>query len=469
MLALTGVLALAGAACSAAARETALGSLPAGRPAKLVYDRRGCHVVWLAREADRFSVWLDGRRLASHPVVLPESLVLSPDGKRLAYVATDARPDRTGRKALQCHLVLDRNAGPRYDLIEPDSLTFSPDSRHVAYSAARKGEWLLLVDHKVRARSKHPFLVSAPRFASEERWQPVLSLDGSHVACVTTNGRQEFVLLDGRPGPTYDRVIPESLVFSPDSRHLAYVAKKRGQSVVVLDGKHVGTHKGILRASLRFGPDSRRIAYAATDGGQWFVVADHTPGPTYDAIMEGGPIFGSAGSLAYAAQRGQKWFVVRDGQNGPEFDGIGKHSITFSSDGARLAYDGMEAGHWTVVVDGQRQPEHDGIADVLFSPDSRNWAYSAVTDGKWRVVWNGVEGPAKFRGIGDLRFSPDSRHVAYFAGVQGGEIALMVDQQKVAEYDSAGQNGPWWRDERTLEFLGIRARELYRVTVTVER
>ena len=71
------------------------------------------------------------------PGIVGKSLIVSPDGKRLAYVV------QRGGKWL---VVVMGVAGKEYDGIGRGSLVFSPDSKRVAYGAGRGGKWLVVVD-----------------------------------------------------------------------------------------------------------------------------------------------------------------------------------------------------------------------------------------------------------------------------------------------------------------------------------
>ena len=63
------------------------------------------------------------------------------------------------------------------------------------------------------------------------------------------------------------------------------------------------------------------------------------------------------------------------------------------------------------------------------------------------------------------QFSPDSRHVAYGAR-QGGQWVVLLDTKPVGgRYEKIVDGGPSFHKDGSLEYLGIRQRVLYRVTV----
>ena len=65
------------------------------------------------------------------------SPVFSPDGTRLAYLA---------KQADKWLIVVDGVDGKLYDDIRYTSLTFSPDGQHVAYDVKQAGEEFVVVD-----------------------------------------------------------------------------------------------------------------------------------------------------------------------------------------------------------------------------------------------------------------------------------------------------------------------------------
>src|SRR6266700_7335939 len=99
-------------------------------------------------------------------------VVVSPDGRRLAYVSS--------RGAKSC-LMVDGQKDIEFD--EVRAAVFSPDGKRVAYAARRTGKWL--------------------------------------------------VVLDGEEGKEYDAI--GEVAFSADGKHLAYAAQRAGKWLVVLD------------------------------------------------------------------------------------------------------------------------------------------------------------------------------------------------------------------------------------------
>jgi len=83
--------------------------------------------------------------------------------------------------------------------------------------------------------------------------------------------------------------LADYLTVSPDRQHAAYMAIKGDKIFVVVDGKPDPTYDGI--GALVFSPDSQRLAYTVRQGKKWLMVVDGKPGPTYDNIVGGNPVF----------------------------------------------------------------------------------------------------------------------------------------------------------------------------------
>lgn len=103
-----------------------------------------------------------GTPLVSHPgsalgLKVAGTLVFSPDGKRVAHLAHWAKPyktvERSGKNVSVSEgsvatwaLVLDGKVHKFYEEIRPGSVVFSPDGRHVSYVAKSKGREFVVVD-----------------------------------------------------------------------------------------------------------------------------------------------------------------------------------------------------------------------------------------------------------------------------------------------------------------------------------
>jgi len=98
------------------------------------------------------------------------------------------------------------------------------------------------------------------------------SNDGSHVAYVAEQGDKQLVVVDGRPGSTYDMIFWRE--FSYDSQHVAYEAKQGDKWFIVVDEKLGPAYDGIKPFSQIFSHDSQHVVYTAKQGNKWLVVRD---------------------------------------------------------------------------------------------------------------------------------------------------------------------------------------------------
>ena len=446
--------------------ESRIGALPATCLGQFHADDFGRHVAVIATEDGLDGVWTDGRQWLRREGTHPYSFLFSPGGERLACIVSRTP---SGQQAARrtWSVLLDNKMGMPWDRVIPGSLTFTPDGRHFGYAATARKQWFVVVDGRIRIRSSEPPTARTTRVGRGGSSIFALSSDGTRVALATEKGGKAFVVLDGKRGPVYEKVEPDSITFSPDSRHLAYMARNGSEAFVVLDGKPQQGYDALAVGSLRFTSDSRHLVYGALEKGRWTVAMDGKPGVWHDKIVGVSPTIGGTGRVAYIAQDNGKWFVILDGRRGPAFDHISAEHLTFSPDGNRLAYAAKRGERVVAVVDGQIGRGYDSLGDLQFSPDGKSFAYSARSGDKRQVIRDETAGLAASAEIGRLRFSPDSRHLAYFVELEPTKHTIVVDQEAGPVYDALIQNGPWFRDNHTVEFLAIRGADLYRVRMTL--
>jgi dipeptidyl aminopeptidase/acylaminoacyl peptidase len=345
--------------------------------------------------------WPEAKDLA---LLVPE--VMSPDGRRLAYVkgigtAAEISVENPRRKKKepkkvypQYEVVFDGH--PQKPYAKVDGLIFSPDSKWLAYAASTgEGQWKVVV-----------------------------------------NGREE---------ETYQRVgMPQ---FSPDSKRLAYVAlQPDGGRMVVVNGRPGKPYEMILQGRIYFSPDGRRLAYAARVNKRWLAVVDDQEGPAFDFLgAVTGIQFSDDGSrMAYAAlsdveaarQGKPAWNVILDGRKQPAYQNIG--DLVFSPDGKRVAYAVQNAGPWRVSLDGSEQKPYEaiGAGTLRFNADGQSLVYAAKQAEKWVIVKDN-HASRPYDGVSDLLFSPNGKHLA--AIVQSGPTELVVaNGQEQRIFDRVG-------------------------------
>ncbi len=403
----------------------------------------------------------------------PRTLIFSPDGKRVAYVAQkNSRyfvvvdpPSSPGDPRLRQGYAgqageAGGKPGPGHSWIGRTSLGFSPDSKRVVYvgskySARAGGESVLFVDGKPQPESAD--INPQSLIISPDGKRPSGDVPGGRMAFMIRKGTKRHVVVDGKGHPEYGHVDEHSLIFSPDGKRLAYAVGKMGTKTItkwfaVVDGKpqpeydDIGKPKPVgnrYQRRLIFSPDGKRVAYVAKRGSKYLVVVDGKPGPEYRDIVEGSPLFSPDGKrVAYAAMKPDKLvFAVVDGIPGPGHDGIDNHTLVFSPDGKRVAYAAKKGRKWLLVVDpspgdsrlrqgyagqageagGKGGPEYDRIRKPVFSPDGKRVAYVAQK-GNWgrggvqifQVVVDGQPGPVYDEIVTRPTFHADGR-VEYLA------------------------------------------------------
>ena len=145
--------------------------------------------------------------LAPFPPEVRDSAIVSPDGRRIAYIS------QVGRQQV---VVVDGKQETPYDQV--GSLTFSPNSQWRAYAAAAGGTWSVVINGRPQPAQQR---VGPPVFSpnSKRLAYTALQPDGQHVAVIEATKP---------PGKPYGRIFEGRLVFSPDGQRLAYGAQSDG-------------------------------------------------------------------------------------------------------------------------------------------------------------------------------------------------------------------------------------------------
>ena len=185
--------------------------------------------------------------------------------------------------------------GKAYD--EVQNLAFGPDGVPLAYTAVQGGKHVILLGEREFALPEgvmagmpvvHPgkktvgvLLQSAggmfleqfvPSGGSRESaYQAaenlVYSSDGRFYAYAATKGESWCVVVNGKEGPVFDRVV--SPKFSPDGKFLVYRARKSGKRFVVVadtSGKTIKTFPEYEQVfDVQFTADGRSVAYGVKD------------------------------------------------------------------------------------------------------------------------------------------------------------------------------------------------------------
>jgi len=425
--------------------------------------------------------------LGPFPAEVHDSVVLSPDGRHVAYIESGSG----GR------VVLDGTPQRDYDRVA--ALEFSADGSRLAYAAQRDGRWFVVVDDR---ESPGYVRVGPPQFSAD-------GTKVAHVALLDVDKRT--VVVNGKPGRSYDVISAGLIEFSPAGSRLAYGAVREGKCYLVVDSEEfgpfddLGTRTGyrftadgtrvacvaLVDDALRvvlgdkqgpphydvgdlvFSPDGRRMAYTARqeENGPWRVVVNGKEQKPYDSIGDGSLRFSPDGNrIAYSAQQQSRWLAVVDGVEGELHDGVAE--MQFSPDSGRFTYVAQDGDQEAVVVDGERQRTFDAIGggSLVFSPNSRRLGYIARTGRARFVVIDGNRKP-RYDMVAYLNFSPDSRHYAHVA-LSGGETFTVVDDRPAAHRYKSVWNPPGekllfdYRDQ--FRYIAVKEDQIYLVEEKID-
>jgi len=184
-------------------------------PKSLAFTSDGRHAIWQIRSKDQYQVLVDGTPGPLFDGTYRPPVVVSPDGRRAAYVVENKKDGRLS-------MVSDGTIGPAFDKILPGTLIFSSDSRHIAYAGAVQEKYRVLLD-------------GTPSPEYELVGHLSFSPDGKRFVYAAQKDKKRFVVVDGVPGPSFDDVYPAG--FSPDSRHIVYYATQGKKQRIMMDDR----------------------------------------------------------------------------------------------------------------------------------------------------------------------------------------------------------------------------------------
>jgi len=210
----------------------------------------GSRVAFVIVKDKKKSVVVDGQVSAqAYEDIDPASLTFSPDDSRLVYTAAATRQHASGKKITEWFLVEGDKEGKRFDKIA--AIAFSPDGQHLAYTAETEKKMVAVADDVLGPKVD---IVKAPLFSSAG--QLALSLKKGEKCMVSVDQSKHNAYLDVWP-----------LVFSPEGKHSAYVAtivdsKGKAGRLVVVDGNEGTNFDDIIEGNVIFTAEDK-ICYAA--------------------------------------------------------------------------------------------------------------------------------------------------------------------------------------------------------------
>ena len=263
-------------------------------PRNVVVSGDGKHIAYVAESGVfQYVVVKDGKPTDTLKGIADRSLAISPDGSRVGFATKDFGKFKA---------VIDGQESKAYRGVL--GIVFSPDSQRVAYTAVAD-KWVAVIDGK-----------KSPGY--DGLGTPAFSPDSKSVAMGAKLGNREFILLNGIAQKGYEKTGGPR--FGPDGR-LVYVAKTGGKWLVVDAGKEQKAYDSVVDY-FYFSADGSHLATVAFDGDQEMVVVDGLEGNRYDMILTiaGGEIHFDAATPAarggksfhYLAARGDELLLVEE-------------------------------------------------------------------------------------------------------------------------------------------------------------
>lgn len=183
------------------------------------------------------------------------SQVVSPDGKQIAYSASndpykDSMMVRNGKE------------GKRYRII--NNPLFSPDSTKLAYIVQNKQSGQNIFNRDEEKLESYAVVMDDKKERDYTGvYKITFSPDSSQLAYIAANNEGgRFIVINGREGKTYEEI--SGLSFSPDSKHYAFRAKADARWFVVVDGQEGESFHWV--GVPVFSDDSRHFRYGARGG-----------------------------------------------------------------------------------------------------------------------------------------------------------------------------------------------------------
>ncbi len=366
----------------------------------LAISPNGQHFAYAVAEGNVFFVVSDGKKGADYDSIpsmrLPDKsfyaeLDYSENSEHLSYCAI---------KDHQMCQVVDGVEGPLYDSL--NSFVFSPDGKRVAYVAstgAASPDWQLIVDGKAVDGAKSILRVA-------------FSPDGKNLGYVKANEDAFSVVIAGKASEGRD-LIDCGPIFSKDGKHVAYSALRRNgyEEILVVDGQVTSPDFGPMHSTGRI----REIMWDATCKHLAYVRCDDFPDKQnkvrYQVVLDGkrGEYYYDLGELTFSSDGSQllfpaktspvQWKLMWNGNASPAYEAMSYQAV-IDKTGRHTAYGVKHGDHWVVVVDGQEMddygliiPRIPGLADVQFKPDRAPFVF----DDDGTLVYIGIKDGLLYR------------------------------------------------------------------------
>lgn len=384
-------IALALALCACAPTTLYDCSFPRGdRSVAVVAEREGQYVVTL------------GKRYGPYDEVALETLLPSPNGKRIAWAAS---AEGTWR------VYVDGAPSAAWEGV--GELAWTPASTSVVFAARRDGSW-----HVVSPRGVGPGHRDVVAGS-------ICACDGA-AAYIATDDRGALVVVgDHSLGPF---AAAGGLAVDKDCRGFVFASGSAQGAFVHIGQRRHGPFLDV--AEIAFAPSSGRTAASVLTPDGWQVLADGSLSEPLDAI--GSLVFSrNGGRFACAVRKlspsNHPWFVLTDDQSFGPFEKVEHHSLAFSHDEASLAWVATVEGRARVFLEGEPLlGDFDEVRCLHFAERSSVLGFVGVS-GRGAEVYVGGALRGHYEDVVDLALSRDgSRFVA--AAAIADRTMVVVDE-----------------------------------------
>ncbi len=334
-------------------------------------------LAWVEQADSRQRVVLDGRPVASYPLVT--ALTFSADGSGLAFAA---RLDPAELAAPEWTVALAGQEFGRFAEVDPPVLDRAGAA--VGFTALERF-------------GPRAAFINGARQSDRDTAVPgsvVLSPTGGRSARIERAGRLARVVADGIGHPWRDFISRSSLGFSPDGAHLGYIAGHL-DPVFIFDGRVIGAADAMVGPA--YDSTGAAVAWALRDGPRWRLYARY-PGRVIDREPAETPL-----------------------------------ELVFSPDGTRLAAAlRRPLGTTIVLLDDSVIAEQDAVKGLCFSPDGSSVGWIARVSNGWRVVAGGRVSP-RYADVSRLALGPLGRYACAVPSGRG--LAVLLDGSVAGRYD----------------------------------
>lgn len=410
------------------ASATPVGHKPTSTPVAeeshtvIALNKYGTGFAYIEQHGDEFRVVHNNKPGKMYKSIESNKLTLSPDGRRVAYPASDGR---------SWYIVDGTSEVGRST--ESGSVVFSDDNRHIAYEVKFGNSWYMAVDN-IRNTGAHAYYdkamfvddskkvmyientadegagifvltVSDLKFNSPVKqtitspgYVAVNSKKTVVAAIQPESGRQRLISFRfDKPeivtrGELYDDII--SPVINDDGTLISYIAVRGSESFLVLNDRSERLPQGTYPWPPVIRPDGGAVGILVAEPKDAYLYEafsnNKRPDPAYAECVD--LAYSADGrSHAYVAVKNNKFIVVVNGKDGPYFDRTVKPK--FSPDGSFVVYMARkDKKRFIVVADTngkvvRQHPEYERIFDPVFTPDGKSVAYGAKEGNQllWKV------------------------------------------------------------------------------------